>query len=139
MGSVVAVDSMIFIYLFEDDIRFIDKVHPILKNAERGGSSLITSVISVAETLSPSKYLSDNITPVKIQRFFHETQGLTVFPIDWNIAVEAAHLRCKNRFLKTPDSIQLATAMIHHADIFITNDVKLKNLSLPGISIRTLS
>lgn len=139
MGSIIAVDSMIFIYLFEDDTRFIDEVHPILKNAERGKGSLITSIISVAETLSPAKYLVDEVTPKKIQQFFSETQGLTIYPVDWNIAVEAAILRQKHRFLKTPDAIQLATAIVHKADIFITNDAKLKTLSLPGLTIQTLS
>lgn len=139
MGSIIAVDSMIFIYLFEDDTRFIDEVHPILKNAERGKSSLITSVISVAETLSPTKYLVDKVTPTKIQQFFRETQGLTIYPVDWNIAVEAAFLRQKHRFLKTPDAIQLATALVYKATTFITNDTEFKKLSLPELTIKTLS
>ena len=138
MGSIIAVDSMIFIYLFEDDARFIDKVHPILKKAESGKSTLITSIISIAETLSPTKYLVDKITPMKIQQFFRESQGLTIFPVDWNIALEAALLRQKHRFLKTPDAIQIATAIVHEADTFITNDLKLKKLSLPGLTIQTL-
>lgn len=138
MGSIIAVDSMIFIYLFEDDARFIDQVHPILKKAESGKNSLITSIISIAETLSPTKYLTDKITPMKVQQFFRETQGLTVYPVDWNIALEAAHLRQKHRFLKTPDAIQIATAIVHEADLFMTNDLKLKSLSLPGLTIQTL-
>ena len=130
---------MIFIYLFEDDARFIDEVHPILKNAESGKNGLITSVISVAETLSPSKYLVDKVTPTKVQRFFRETQGLIVYPVDWDIALEAARLRQKHRFLKTPDAIQLGTALVHRADVFLTNDIKLKRLSLPELTIQTLS
>ncbi len=130
---------MIFIYLFEDDVRFIYKVLPILKRAESGKSALITSIISVAETLSPAKYLVDKITPTKVQRFFRETQGLTVYPVDWDIALEAARLRQKYRFLKTPDALQLGTALVHHAEVFLTNDVKLKKLSLPGLTIQTLS
>ncbi len=130
---------MIFIYLFEDDARFIDAVHPVLKNAEQGKISLITSIISVLETLSPAKYLTDDETPAKIQQFFRETQGLTVYPVDWSVALETARLRQKHRFIKTPDAIQIATAVAHHAETFLTNDGQLQRMSLPGLAIRTLS
>jgi predicted nucleic acid-binding protein len=41
------------------------------------------------------------------------------------IAIKAAELRAKYS-LKTPDSIQLATAIQYNADYFLTNDLRLK-------------
>jgi predicted nucleic acid-binding protein len=43
------------------------------------------------------------------------------------ISERAAVIRAKYRF-KTPDSIQLATAIIRKADYFLTNDAALKQL-----------
>lgn len=129
---------MIFIYLFEDDKRYIKEVYPLFKQAESQKISLATSIISVIETLSPSKYATDPEIKSEILQFFQETKGLTVSFINWEIAQKSASLRQENKSLRVPDSIQLATAITSNATIFVTNDSKLANLSIPGLKIRSL-
>ena len=48
--------------------------------------------------------------------------------INYNIAVKAAKIRAEYG-LKTPDSIFIATAIYESAQVFITNDIKLKKVS----------
>lgn len=54
-----------------------------------------------------------------------QTNNLTTHEIDAQIANEAAVLRAKYG-LRTPDSIQVATAIISGCDAFLTNDLKIK-------------
>jgi len=49
--------------------------------------------------------------------------------INAQISETAAELRAKYSFIRTPDAIQIATAINTEADFFITNDKKLKGLS----------
>ena len=53
--------------------------------------------------------------------------GIEIFDMNTAIAETAARLRATYN-LKTPDSIQLATALEAKSDYFLTNDVKLKTV-----------
>ncbi len=53
------------------------------------------------------------------------SKGIDIFDITIGVAKEAAKIRAKYN-LKTPDAIQLATAIIFGADLFLTNDGRLK-------------
>ena len=53
--------------------------------------------------------------------------GTEIIEVDINIACRAAELRAKYS-LKTPDAIQLATALENNAHFFLTNDLRLKKL-----------
>jgi predicted nucleic acid-binding protein len=58
--------------------------------------------------------------------------NLTLFPFDLEIARKASDLRAASR-IKTPDAIQLATALHHGATGFLTNDrtfEKVKGLEI---------
>ena len=137
MGKTVALDSMIFIYLFEADQRYITYVEKLFRQIESGKISACTSIISVIETLSAPKFKADKDTLIELTRFFQETPGLTVLPVSWEIAEKAAMLRRQNIYLRTPDALQLATALVQNATTFVTNDLQLKKLKVPGIAIKT--
>ncbi len=137
MGQIVALDSMIFIYLFEADERFFTQVSELFDGIESEKNKAVTSIISVAETLSPEKYKDRSDLLTEISGFFRETNGLTVVLVDWEIGQKAAELRRENKGLRTPDAIQIATAMVSGAEIFITNDLKLRKMKtkIGGIKI----
>ena len=61
---------------------------------------------------------------------------LRMVEIGQAIAEEAARIRAKHDF-KTPDAIQLATALLQGADAFLTNDRALR--SFPGIPVVVLN
>lgn len=137
--KVIALDSMVFIY-------FLDASQPELHQAGKqlinklldGSFSGITSAISVTETLSDTKLKEDIERIENYTLFFYSTPNLTVYPVTIQIALEAARLRRENKYLRTPDSIQLATALVHQADVFITNDTKLQKLRFPNLKITRL-
>lgn len=139
VGKTIALDSMIFIYLFDQNEQFVEDSERIIKLAEQGKTTVVTSTVSLLESLSPLKYQTDDHAQNTILNFFFRTLNIHVVDVNTQITLEGARLRREHKYLRTPDAIQLATALIHHADRFITNDTKLKTLSLPGLTIQTLS
>lgn len=55
------------------------------------------------------------------------SDGLTIFEVLNDISEKAVEL-IANYFIKTPDAIQLATAIIHGANNFLTNDPALQKI-----------
>lgn len=135
----IALDSMIFIYFFDQNERFVEPSERIIRLAERGKATIVTSIMSLLESLSPFKYQDDTEAQYTITNFFYLTPSVHIIDVDREVAIEAARLRREHKSLRAPDAVQLATAIVHKAEIFITNDIKLKNLSLPGLTIQTLS
>jgi len=138
MEKVIALDTMIFIYLLEGDKRFWGEVESLFERINKGEVKALTSVVSVIEVLSPVKLLEKDSVRIEIGRFFRETSGLSVVPVDMEIGELAAKLRRKNRNLRTPDAIQLATAVVGGAKTFYTNDIKLKKIKIASLSIKML-
>lgn len=126
---------MIFIYLFEDDPRYKKKIQSIFYQIENGQIQAITSIISPLEILSTPKLSKENDKTNILANFFQEAPNLKVFPVDWEIMLTASELRRNNLSLKTPDSLQLSTAIIKNAGSFLTNDLKLSKISNLPIKI----
>jgi len=136
MGKIIALDTMVFIYLLEGDERYKDEAEKILTEVEAGLVSAVTSIVSVIEVLSAKKLIDQVRLREEISRFFQESEGLVVLPVNWEVGKVASELRRENQSLRTPDSIQLATAIVAGASVFVTNDLKLKNLKIRGLKIR---
>lgn len=126
--STITLDSMIFIYLFEEDKRYIKKVRLLFEDIEQGKLSACTSMIAPLEVLSTPKLNKYPDKRLAFSRFFQKTPNLVVYNVDWDIMEKAADLRRSNPSLRTPDSIQIATAIISKSKLFITNDEKLINI-----------
>lgn len=135
----VALDSMTFIYHFDRVEPYFAHTTELFTKAQHGDYEIITSLISVIETLSPTAYRHSPELIKEINIYFKEAHYLHIVDVTWDIAQEAARLRREYKYLRTPDAIQLATAIVHNADLFVTNDMKLKNFSLPGLTIQALS
>lgn len=138
IGTKVLLDSMLFIYLFDNDPRFTSSVTPLFDRIESGSIIAMTSMITPLEVLSaPVLERQKDKIGIFVQ-FFQQTPHLSVYPLTWEIMEEAAQLRRQFHSLKTPDSIQLATGIIKQAKFFITNDKRLSRLSHPSITIVAL-
>ena len=133
--SSVTLDSMIFLYLFEEDKRFIKKIKPLFENIENGRLKALTSIISPLEVLSAPKLEKVPEKRTAFRRFFQKTPNLVVQALSWEVMEKAAEMRRRHFSLRTPDSIQLATAVVTKSQLFITNDEKLKKLRIMNLTI----
>ncbi|MDR2840763.1 MAG: PIN domain-containing protein, partial [Paludibacter sp.] len=65
-----------------------------------------------------------------------QAENFDIYEINTEIAKETARFRAKYN-IKTPDAIQLATAIYCSSDYFLTNDLRLKTIK--ELNIITLS
>ena len=59
--------------------------------------------------------------------------GLQFWNVSPQIAEEAAQIRATYRRIRTPDALQMSTAVVAGADYFLTNDKALPDL--PGLEV----
>src|SRR3989344_659327 len=130
----VALDSNIFIYHFEDNQEFKLPVDLIFQGLIKDTTRAITSVVSVIEALS---YPMPDVVVEEIEEAFKNTPNLQILDVNHEIAHEAANIRRKYRALRLPDAVQLASASFSRAQIFITNDKRIKNFKELPIKLLT--
>lgn len=120
--DLVALDSNIFIYLFESNPEFAKHINPIFEALLHRKLNAVTSTVSVIEALS---YPSPPEVIAGIKDGFATIPNLDIINLDQVIALEATEIRREYGF-KLPDAVQLATALFSKAKVFITNDQRLK-------------
>jgi predicted nucleic acid-binding protein len=126
--DLVGLDSCVFIYLYERHPLYYPIVLPIFSlldaNKLRGSTSLIT----LTEVLIlPLRQKRLDLVSIYNQAILN-APTLTAVPVNAAIAAKAAELRAGYN-LRTPDAIQIATAIETGAKVFITNDARLKSIS----------
>lgn len=124
--KLVGLDSNVFIYFFEENPRFIKNCQLIFNLLDQGRLKAVTSIISVIEVLS---YPSPQSILKEIQEGFKNISNLTILDVNQDIASEAAKIRRQYGF-RLPDAIQLATVKLSKAQVYITNDQRLKKFKL---------
>jgi predicted nucleic acid-binding protein len=121
----IALDTNLFIYVFEQHPEFGEKAKAILEDIENGFISAVASSVSLTEILvKPIR--EGNLTLEKQYKLlFSHFPNLYILPIDNVVAERAAYLRGKYN-IRTPDALIVATALVANADLFITNDQRLE-------------
>ena len=120
----IALDTMVFIYHFENNPQYNKITSWILKQIEIGEITGVTSTLTLLEILVKPLQLFKNDVVENYQFALTNFPNLTLSPLSTSIARKAAELRAKYN-LHTPDSIQIATAIIEKTDLFLTNDNSL--------------
>lgn len=126
-GGIIALDTMAFIYLFEENEKYIDTVKAIFENIEKGGLEAITSTVTVVECLTKPLKKSDFPLVAKYKTAFRNFPNLEVIPLSMEVAEKAASIRARYG-LKTPDAIQIAIGVLRKARAFVTNDLNFKEV-----------
>lgn len=133
--SVIGLDTSIFIYHLEDHPRYSPLTEIIFSALERGLNKGATSCLTLMEILVKPK--TEGLLQVARDYEYYLTTfpNLTFCEMGLDVAQKASDLRSANR-IKTPDAIQLATAILCGATAFLTNDRIFERVK--GIDILTL-
>jgi len=117
----IGLDSSIFIYHLEDHPRYSPLTEIIFNALEKGANKGITSYLTLMEILVKPK-AEGLINVVRDYEYYLATfPNLTFYEMGLEVAQKASDLRAEEG-IKAPDAIQLATAMLHGATGFLTND-----------------
>lgn len=125
----VFLDSVIFIYLFEDHPRYASLVEPLFNNE---AVKKISSVITIAEVLTKPFERKNSELIKQYHEIFNHLPNFSVVLLDKETAILASQIKAQYGF-RLIDSFQLATAEKNKCASFLTNDkqlVKYKNLSI---------
>jgi predicted nucleic acid-binding protein len=124
-------DTMIFIYLTEDNPKYFERCRYLLERSYERGDSLFTSHLVLGEVLAGAEKSPDPKKSSAIRQIAAE-MGFSALPFDEGAVTTFGHLRAGER-LKIADSINLACAASAGMDLFLTNDKRLPKLHVPGI------
>ena len=134
-GTIVGLDTAPLIYFIEGHPKYLPLVRPFFEAAERGDFQVVTSTLTLTEGLV-HPYRQNNPTLARqYSSILLNSQRLRTIAVSPEIADEAAQIRAIHG-LRTPDSIQLATARLAMATAFLTNDFGLA--ATPGIQLLVL-
>lgn len=123
----LAVDTAPLIYLIEAHADFGPLVREVVERAERDELTLVTSALTLTEALTlPLEHGAEDLAHQYRDLLLH-TPYLLLEPIGPRVAERAAALRSEHR-LKTPDAIQVATALEAGCQAFLTNDMALRRI-----------
>ena len=133
----IGIDTNVLISVFAQE-NLGKKVVPIIDAvANKGTHEFIASVLTFSEC-AVLPYREGNWTALDQVKLMFQMPNLTVYPMDEIVAEEAARIRGVYN-LKMPDSIIAATAVVHKADVLLTNDHSLAVIKeIPVVSPKDL-
>lgn len=120
-GKTVALDTSPFIFFIEKHATYADVLRPFFQAVDRGESRILTSAVTLLEVLVHPIRHGDEALAHQYNDILLTSNNISTIPVTPNTAQTAAELRAEHG-LKTPDAIQLATALDHNAAAFLTND-----------------
>ncbi|MBL8900962.1 MAG: PIN domain-containing protein [Planctomycetes bacterium] len=123
----VALDSSVLIYYFEEHPRHVESLRSLFERIDRGELEAVSSSVALLEVLvHPLRHGRRDLAETYASALTRAAHFQLV-PVDYRVARRAAELRAVRASLRTPDAIHLATAELHAADLFLTNDARLRD------------
>ena len=134
-SAIVYADTSVFIYSIEAHPTYYTVLEPLWTKFYAGTIELISSELTLTETLVVPMRDRDNELINTYEQFLLFS-NVRLIPISQAILRSAAQIRATIN-LKTPDAIHGATALAESTTLLITNDNQFRNLS--GLSVVVLS
>lgn len=124
----MALDTCIFIYFIEEHAKYLSIVRPIFAAISAGQLSGVTSALTLMETLVQPYKLKNISLAKQYGALLTRSSGLQCADITASTCTAAAQLRAAHG-IKTPDALQLATALMANCSAFVTNDRNLPTIA----------
>ena len=124
----VFLDTAPLIYYIEEAQKYSPILNKLFLENSKGEFLFQTSVITLLEVLVLPMCKNETRLVEEYQSILCNSPSIDIFDLTIETAKSAAAFRAKYG-LKTPDSIQLATAVYYSADYFLTNDIRLKSVN----------
>ena len=125
--KIVALDTNIFIYHFEENPLYAEFTEALFGLIESGRARAVTSALTLHEVLTGARRAGNERLVSLYRDLIGTFPNLRVVPFDERIAVISSDLRARYD-LPTPDAIQVATALHEGAETIVTNDARLKRV-----------
>ncbi len=125
--QVIGLDTSIFIYHLEGHAAYLSLTRVILDTVQSGQCQAVVSTVTIMElTVHPWRIHRSDIAR-QYEALLVNFPHLRLVDVTRDVARRAAQLRAKYN-LRPADALQVATALINGATIWVSNDKKLKRL-----------
>lgn len=134
-GKLVHFDTGPLIYYIEEHPNYLSRADELFSALDSGIARGMTSVLTLQEVLV--KPLRENRQDIadKYQELLTNSTNVTLYEVDQAVCEMAAKLRAKYLWLRTPDALQLGTALTHDAQVVVTNDERWRAVSEVAILV----
>ena len=130
----LAIDTAPIIYFVEKHPRYDVVVAEFFRRIDEGRLKAVTSVITLTEVLVHPLRMGRVDLKERYLTLLSASDNFSLLPIEIWVAEQAADLRARFN-LRTPDAIQLAVAISAGCDAFLTNDKRLRAVSLLNVIV----
>jgi predicted nucleic acid-binding protein len=128
-GRIVAFDTAPLIYYIEENSNYLPLVEELFELIDDGSVQGFTSVLTLLEVLvKPMREGQEEIAD-QYREILTGSANISLYPIGEAVCETAADLRSRYPWLRTPDAIQIATAIAHQAATIVTNDERWKRIA----------
>jgi predicted nucleic acid-binding protein len=131
-----AVDTAIFIYFIEEEPRFLPHILPLFMEASKNKRELVTSALTLLEVLVVPYRTGNTTLAERYELLLTRSRGIRMTELSRDQLRAAAQLRAVTG-VKTPDALQLVSALTAGCKAFLTNDRRLPRI--PGLRVIQLS
>lgn len=125
--TTLGIESAPFIYYVEKNPTYVQRMHAIFQWVTVSKIAAVTSVITLTEVLSHPMRRGDQIVETAYRNLLTQSRELKLVPIISIVAEKAAELRARYN-LRTPDALQVASALQAGCDALLTNDLGLQRV-----------
>ena len=132
----IAVDTAVFIYFIEEHPRYLPLIAPLFEEADAGKRTLVTSAITLLEVLVVPHRAGDARLAERYESLLTQSRGVRLAEVSRDQLRAAAQLRAATG-VKTPDALQIVSALSAGCRALVTNDRNLP--AVPGLPIVQLS
>jgi predicted nucleic acid-binding protein len=128
-GKLVAFDTGPLIYYIEEHSDYLSPADQLFEAFDSGSAKGMSSVLTLQEVLVKPLREGRSDLADQYRQILTNSKNVRLHDVDQAICETAAQLRAKYLWLRTPDSLQLATAIRHEAQIVMTNDERWRQVS----------
>ena len=120
-GHIVGLDTAPLIYFIEQHPKYTRVVQPFFEALSKGELTAVASTVTLLEVLVHPLRQGNATLAQQYRSILLNAANLTIVNVSPDIAEEAAQIRALHN-TRTPDAIQLSTAINRGATFFLTND-----------------
>ncbi len=128
----IFIDTTIISYVLAEHPVYVEAAEQVLRLVQSQATTGIISIITLVEILTVPEQQGNDEASRAYEMYLRNFPNLTIRNVDFEIARTAARVRGKFK-IKTPDALQIATAIIAKVSVIITTDKQWrgKTESLP--------
>ena len=134
--TLIALDTAPLIYFVERHLEYAERMRSIIRRIDSGQIMSFSSVITLTEVLTLPKRVGNRSLEREYSELLLNSRNFSLVDVNPEIAENAAELRARYN-LRTPDALQIASAIVTGCQAFITNDTVFKRVN--ELSILVLS